>query len=148
MQLADLLAPDCVVLGLRMRDKPHLLADLARLAAAHAPGVVPTAIEAALSTRERLGSTGLGAGFALPHARVDRLDRFLGVFVRLARPIDFEAIDAKPVDLLFVLLIPAGAADHVGALAAVSRRFRDAALAGRLRRAATAAEAYRMLTED
>ncbi len=106
MDIADFLTPDRVTLNLRVRDKGHLITELTRLAASHAPAVSPATIEAALRARERLGSTGLGAGFALPHARIDGLKQFLGFLVRLARPIDFEAIDGGPVDLLFLLLIP------------------------------------------
>jgi nitrogen PTS system EIIA component len=147
MEIADLLAPDRVVLDLRPRDKTQLIAELARIAATHVPDAPATAIEAALSARERLGSTGLGSGFALPHARLEGLRQFVGLFARLARPIDFQAIDAKPVDLLFLLLIPAEASDHVGALAAVSRRFREPAIAGRLRKATSPAIAFGVLTE-
>lgn len=147
MDIAELLAPARVVLDLKARDKANLLAALSRIAAGSAPEVSQAVVEAALTARERLGSTGLGSGFALPHARIDGLGRFVGLFARLARPIDFDAIDAKPVDLLFLLLVPAGAADHVGALAAVSRRFRDRALAARLRATRTPADAFKMLTE-
>jgi nitrogen PTS system EIIA component len=105
------------------------------------------AVEAALLAREQLGSTGLGGGFALPHARIEGLDGFLGLFVRLAKPVDFAAIDDKPVTLVFVLLIPSeGAVAHVAALAAISRRFRDAALVASLRAVKTPAEAYGFLT--
>lgn len=147
MDISELLAPARVVLDVRTRDKAQLLTAISRTAAGFAPAITPAAVEAALLARERLGSTGLGAGFALPHARVEGLDQFVGLFIRLARPIDFEAIDAKPVDLLFLLLIPADVADHVGALAAVSRRFRDSSLAGQLRKAPTPAAAFKLLTE-
>lgn len=147
MDIADLLAPSRVVLDIRARDKAHLITDLARLAAAQAPAVAAANIEAALLAREQLGSTGLGAGFALPHARIEGLGQWFGLFVRLTRPIEFDAIDGKPVDLLFLLLIPAGMAEHVSALAAVSRRFRDTAMVGKLRKCATPAAAYALLTE-
>ena len=147
MDIADFLTPDRVTLNLRVRDKGHLITELTRLAASQAPAVSPDTIEAALRARERLGSTGLGAGFALPHARIDGLKQFLGFLVRLARPIDFEAIDGRPVDLLFLLLIPGAVADHVGALAAVSRRCRDGVVVGRLRKSANQAMAYNVLTE-
>jgi len=147
MEITDFLTPDRIALNLRARDKGQLITELSRLAASHAPPVSPAAIEAALRARERLGSTGLGAGFALPHARIDGLNQFLGFLVRLARPIDFDAIDGRPVDLLFLLLIPGDAAEHVSALAAVSRRCRDGALVGRLRESPTQANAYGVLTE-
>ncbi len=106
MELTELIAPAGVLLDVRARDKAHLITDLSRIAAGQTPSVPPAAIEAALLARERLGSTGLGAGFALPHARVEGLARFVGLFVRLSRPIEFDAIDGRPVDLLFLLLIP------------------------------------------
>jgi len=147
MELAEFLTPDRVVLDLRARDKPHLINDLSRLAGNAAPRTAEAAIRAALLEREQLGSTGLGGGFALPHARIDGLDRFIGLFARLARPIQFDAIDGKPVDLVFVLLIPAnGAPDHVTALAAISRRFRDAAVLAKVRRSDTPAAAFGVLT--
>jgi nitrogen PTS system EIIA component len=147
MELTELIAPAGVLLDVRARDKAHLITDLSRIAAGQTPSVSPAAIEAALLARERLGSTGLGAGFALPHARVEGLARFVGVFVRLSRPIEFDAIDGRPVDLLFLLLIPGDATDHVGALAAISRRFRDRGLAGSLRKAPNPTAAYGLLTE-
>src|SRR5690349_5177842 len=125
MDIADLLTDGRIALNLRVRDKRALLAELARLAAAQAQGVSATQVEAALQAREALGSTGLGRGFALPHARLEHLGSFVGVFVRLARPVAFDAIDGEPVDTVFLLLIPAAAEEHVSVLAAISRRFRD-----------------------
>ena len=92
MHLSDLIAPDRVFVDLRVADKAQLLGELARQAAARIP-VEAQAIVAALSARERLGSTGFGRGFALPHARVDEVEQLFGLFVRLAQPIDFAAID-------------------------------------------------------
>jgi PTS system nitrogen regulatory IIA component len=109
---------------------------------APACGVVPAeAVLAALQSREALGSTGLGKGFALPHARVEGLTRFIGLFARLGRPIEYDAIDGAPVDVVFLLLMPADAANaQMAALAAVSRRFRNGDTMVRLRKAdATAA---------
>jgi PTS system nitrogen regulatory IIA component len=147
MDIAELLSADRVVLNMRVRDKAALLTELARLASSHAPEVSSGEVEAALLGRERLGSTGLGAGFALPHARLARLDAFVGLFARLARPIDYSAIDDKPVDLVFLLLIPAEAVDHVAALAAVSRLFRDPAVVARVRKAGSTAATFDILTK-
>ena len=103
------------------------------------------AIYRALQGREQLGSTGVGRGIALPHARIDGIDTLFGMFIRLSRPIDFESIDEKPVDLVFLLLMPLDAGnEHVAALAAISRRLRDTAFTERLRKAANA-EAAREL---
>ena len=145
MHLSDLIAPDRVIVGLRSGDKTQLLSELARQAAARV-SVEAQAILAALSARERLGSTGFGRGFALPHARVNGVERLFGLFVRLAQPIDFAAIDGQPVDLVFLLLIPPGAGnDHVGALAAVARRMRDEGSLQKVRKANTAPDLYRIL---
>ena len=146
MELSEIMQPDRVIAGLRVRDKAHLTAELSRGAAA-ALKLEPSNIEAALTARERLGSTGLGRGFALPHARVSGLDRFFGLFARLARPIAFDAIDEQPVDLVFLLLIPENRKEsHVAVLAAISRRLRDQGVAQQLRKAINSADLYHLLT--
>lgn len=145
MDLADLLDPSCVAINARATSKEHLLRDLAARAAPLC-GVDAQAIFNALQAREALGSTGLGEGFALPHARVEGLDRLFGLFVRLNRPIPFESIDDKPVDLVFLLLIPATASsDHLAALAAISRHLRDKGFAASLRKAECAETLYALL---
>jgi nitrogen PTS system EIIA component len=136
MDIADLIAQDRIALDLRVRDKVRLLRELAKRVAPFSDGIEPDAILAALLSRETLGSTGLGKGFALPHARMEGLSRFVGLFARLTRPIEYDSIDGAPVDLVFLLLMPASADNNsVAALAAVSRRFRDAEAVARLRRA-------------
>jgi PTS system nitrogen regulatory IIA component len=135
MDIADLIAPDRIALDLRVRHKGQLLRELARRVAPFADGIPVEMIEAALQSRETLGSTGLGRGFALPHARLEGLSRLVGLFARLARPIEYDSIDGKAVDLVFLLLMPAGADNNsVAALAAVSRRFRDEDCVARLRK--------------
>ncbi|HBK06985.1 MAG TPA: hypothetical protein DDZ81_14255 [Acetobacteraceae bacterium] len=147
MTIADFLSPERVLLNVRARDKAQLIGDIARAFDRSGTGPAAEIVEASLLARERLGSTGFGAGFALPHARVEGLDRYTGMFLRLAKPIAFDAIDSKPVALVFVLLIPsAGETSHVGALAAISRLFRDADFVSRLLEVKTPAEAYRLLT--
>jgi PTS system nitrogen regulatory IIA component len=139
MDLADLINPSRVVFAARASNKEQLLRDLAARAAAQLNLDAQT-ISSALLAREELGSTGLGEGFALPHARVPGLDHFFGMFARLNRPIHFDSIDGKPVDLVFLLLIPATAGgEHLAALAAVSRHLRDQDFAASLRKAASAA---------
>jgi PTS system nitrogen regulatory IIA component len=136
MDIADFIARDRIALDLRVRDKTQLLQELAKRAAASIGGIQANTILAALLSREALGSTGLGKGFALPHARIEGLPRFAGLFARLARPIDYDAIDGAPIDLVFLLLMPADAGNaHVAALAAVSRRFRDSDVVAHLRSA-------------
>ncbi len=145
MKIDELLAPDGVIVGLRVADKGQLVQELAKRAAPQL-GIAAPAIATPLLEREQLGSTGLGKGFALPHARVAGLDRCFGLFARLARPVDFQAIDERPVDLVFLLLIPLDAEGaHVAALAAISRRMRDAALLDRVRKAGTADAVYLLI---
>ena len=147
MHVADLLTPDRVVAKLHATDKAQLLADLARRAAA-ATGLPQPAIQEALAAREALGPTGVGAGVAIPHARVAGLDRFFGLFARMKRQISYDAIDDQPVDLVFLLLIPPNATtEHLQALACVSRRLRDQKVTACLRKAEAAAALYSALTE-
>jgi PTS system nitrogen regulatory IIA component len=144
VKIADMIGKDNVVADLRAADKAQLLGELSRRAAASV-GIEQDVILKALRTREDLGSTGLGRGFALPHARIDLLPRFFALFARLARPIDFASIDDRPVDLVVLLLIPAKAGnEHLAALAAISRPLRDQAFVQRLR-AARDAEALHLL---
>jgi PTS system nitrogen regulatory IIA component len=145
MTIGDLIGPDRVVVGLRLGDKAQLLQDLAGRAAV-ATTLDASTIFNALQTRENLGSTGLGKGFALPHAQLEALDAPYALFVRLARPIDFAAIDERPVDIVILLLTPAnGGNQHLATLAAVSRPMRDAAFVQKLREAQDAAAVHKVL---
>lgn len=145
MPIADLIGPSQVVLGLRVADKAQLLDELSRRAAA-AVSLDQATILRALQAREQLGSTGLGKGFALPHARLERLSAFFALCLRLQRPIEYEAVDGKPVDLVILLLTPeAASAQHLATLAALSRPLRDEAFVQRLRRAPDAAALHRLL---
>ncbi len=131
MRLGELIGPDRVLVGLRAASKMQLLQELARRAGT-ALLQDPRVIFDALQAREDLGSTGLGKGFALPHARLDTIAAPFALFARLAKPIDFAAVDEKPVDLVALLLTPANAsAEHLSTLAAISRPMRnDACLQG------------------
>jgi len=144
MTIGDIIPPDQVVVGLRGLDKTHLLQDLAGRAA-RATSLEARAVFDALLLRENLGSTGLGKGFALPHARLEGLSRRYALFARLARPIDFTAIDGRPVDLLILLLAPADGADHLSTLAALSRPLRDEPFLQQLRAAPDAPAIHRLL---
>lgn len=147
MDIADLLSVDRIVLDLRVRDKDRLLQELGRRAEALGASVPAPRIVDALRHREQLGSTGLGAGFALPHASVEDLPRHFGMLVRLADPIPYDAIDGLPVDLVFLLLVPATqAAGNVAALAAVSRAFRDGNRTKDVRSSEDTATAFAALT--
>ena len=145
MNVADLIGPDHVVVGLRINDKAQLLQELARRAAP-AVKVEPDQLLTALQAREQLGSTGIGKGFAVPHARLETLTQPFALLVRLARPIDFAAVDEKPVDIVVLLLSPeADASRHLATLAAVCRPARDPLFLQRLRKAADAGEVHRLL---
>jgi len=147
MTVADLLAPDRVVLDLRVPDKRRLIDELARRAAAAAE-VSAEAIAEAIAARERLGSTGMGAGIAIPHARLAGAAQPVGVFARLRPALDFDAIDGRTVDLVFLLVLPARApGDHLDVLACVARRLRDADVKAALRRVGDAEAAHALLTE-
>lgn len=139
MTLDDLLAPDSVIHGLRASGKAALLEDLARHAA-RALDLDAGEILAALVRREGLGSTGIGAGVALPHARLNAVRRPYGLLARLREPLDFEAVDERPVDLVFLLLLPTeSGGEPLNALARVARRLRDPENAAALRAARNAA---------
>jgi PTS system nitrogen regulatory IIA component len=147
MEIEDLITPVSVIASLRVTNKRQALTDLARRAA---PLVKrdERAIFEVLWERERLGSTGIGTGTAVPHGKLPRLDRLYGVFARLDRPIPFDAIDDQPVDLMFLLLAPENAgADHLKALARVSRLFRDRAICQKLRGTDRAEALYALLTD-
>jgi nitrogen PTS system EIIA component len=145
MTIGEIIGPDRVVVGLRVADKTQLLQELAGRAAS-ALGLDRRAVFEALQARENLGSTGLGKGFALPHARLEALSETFALLVRLARPIDFAAIDERPVDLVILLLSPAdGGNHHLATLAALSRPLREAAFVEKLRRVPDAAALHRML---
>ena len=126
MQLSDFLDFDAIKTGLPGGNKRSLLQQLAN-AAGQRLGVEPAAILASLNEREQLGSTGFGQGVAIPHGKIEGLARIYGLFARLSEPIDYKAIDGRRVDLVFLLLSPPDAgADHLKALAAVSRVTRHA----------------------
>ena len=145
MDIRELIEPDRVLDRLEARDKSQLLAEIARRAA-EAAGLDSEVVLSALNAREQLGSTGVGHGVAVPHARIKGLARLLGLFARLARPVDFAAIDDQPVDLVFLMLIPAEAGnEYLAALSAVSRRLRDREVVRRLRAADGAAVLYDLL---
>ena len=133
MQLADFLDCDAIKTSLPGGNKRSLVQQLANLAGQRL-GLDPAAIVAGLNEREQLGSTGFGQGVAIPHAKIDGLPEIYALFARLGEPVDYKAIDGRPVDLVFLRLSPPGAgAEHLKALAAISRVTRDAATLERLR---------------
>ena len=130
---SDLLRPDAVVAGLAVASKKSLFAQLGTLGG-QALSVHARLVAERLAERERIGSTGFGGGVAIPHARLPGLPAPVGLFARLAQPIEFQAVDGIPVDLVFALLSPErGGSEHLKALARVSRRLRDRAFLAKLR---------------
>ena len=148
MEIADLLpGPDAVLACVKVSGKKALLAELVSRAAALYK-LDERRLFDRLLERERLGSTGIGGGIAIPHGRMATLSVPVGLFARLAQPIDFEAIDERPVDVVFLLVAPEGAgADHLKALARVSRLLRDRTLVEKLRATDNADALYAMLVE-
>ena len=147
MKIGDVIRPEHVIVGLRANDKAQLLQELARRAATTL-ALDQRLILDALQARENLGSTGLGKGFALPHARLAVLTSPFALFVRLARPIDFAAIDERPVDLVILLLPPESAGNqHLATLAALSRPLRDGEFVQRVRQAPDAAALHKLLAD-
>jgi PTS system nitrogen regulatory IIA component len=147
MDLNDLLSVEGVVPALKVASKKQAIQELSERAAA-LTGLPEREIFDTLLQRERLGSTGVGHGVAIPHGKLVRLDRLFGLFARLEQPIDFEALDEEPVDLVFVLLAPEGAgADHLKALARIARVLRDPATATKLRAATDPSALYALLTQ-
>jgi PTS system nitrogen regulatory IIA component len=145
MPLNDLVAPSAIIPVLKVNGKKQLLQELAAKAA-ELSGQNERAIFEILLQREKLGSTGVGNGIAIPHGKLARLNKLFGLFARLERPVDFEALDGQPVDLVFLLLAPEGAgADHLKALARVARILRDPDVARKLRDSRDAAALYAVL---
>jgi len=147
MNISDLLAPDSVIPALKVQSKKLLLQELAARAALQTR-LPEKRIFETLIERERLGTTGVGQGIAIPHGRMAEVTRITGVFARLEGGLDYEAVDGQPVDLVFMLLAPENAgADHLKALARVSRLLRNQQTCEKLRTANTAEAIYAILTD-
>lgn len=148
MEIIDLITPESVVGNLRVTSKKQALQDLSEKAASIS-GQHERAIFDVLMERERLGTTGVGSGIAIPHGKLPNIDKLYGVFARLESPVDFQAIDDQPVDLIFLLLAPESAgADHLKALARVSRLLRDKGTCEKLRGTDSADALYALLTDS
>ena len=145
MPLIDLVAPNAVIPALRVNSKKQILQELASKAAELCGQSERTILEI-LQQREKLGSTGVGNGIAIPHGKLPKLGKLFGLFARLERPVDFEALDGQPVDLVFLLLAPqAAGAAHLKARARVARLLRDAENARKLRQSRDVAALYAVL---
>lgn len=146
MALNDIVAVNAVIPALKVNGKKQVIQEIAARAA-ELSGLGERTIFETLLQREKLGSTGIGHGIAIPHGKLAKLDRLFGLFARLERPIDFESLDGQPVDLVFLLLAPEGAgADHLKALARVARLLRDPDIANKLRESRDADAIYAVLT--
>ncbi len=146
MEIKDLISSNVVAANLKATSKKQVLQDLSRRVA-DATGLHERAIFDVLMERERLGTTGVGNGIAIPHGKLPELDRLHGYFARLEQPVDFQSIDERPVDLIFLLLAPESAgADHLKALAKVSRVLRDDSICEKLRGTDTSDALYAILT--
>jgi nitrogen PTS system EIIA component len=145
MDLSDLLKPEAIVPSLKAHSKKQVIQDLCDKAS-RLTGLPEREIFETILQRERLGSTGVGNGVAIPHGKLKAIDGLVGVFARLSQPVDFDALDNQPVDLVFLLLAPEGAgADHLKALARIARVLRDGAVAERLRTTDDAVGLYSIL---
>jgi len=150
---SDMLRPDAVLTNMVAANKKAVFQQLSTIAAdnlADATGRIDAkSIADLLTAREKLGSTGFGGGVAIPHAKLPGLSQVTGVFARLAQPIDFQAVDDLPVDLVFMLVSPVDAgAEHLKALARVSRRLRDRTFLAKLRGAGSPDALYALFTAD
>jgi len=145
MPLTDLVASNAIIPALKVNNKKQVLQELAARAAVLS-GQSERAIFDILMQREKLGSTAIGNGIAIPHGKMPTLTRLFGLFARLDRPVDFEALDNQAVDLVFLLLAPEGAgADHLKALARIARLLRDPNIAHKLRASHDAESLYAVL---
>ena len=148
MKITDYLSPANAIVETRSLDKAQLLGELYERAAREL-GLDPRPVISAIAAREALGSTGVGGGIAIPHARLPWLERRFGLLARLKRPIDFDAIDGAPVDLVFLLLSSDKPEDEqLSALACAARALRDPEILARLRQARTGAELYAVIADD
>jgi len=147
MKIKDFLSASDVALDVRASDKASLLRDLAARAAT-ALNLSADAVASEIQKRDELGSTGIGSGISIPHARFRELMEPFGLLVRLRQPIEFDAIDGQPVDIVFLLMLPATSQlDQLNALAAVARKLRDREVLRKLRSATSRTELYRAVTE-
>jgi nitrogen PTS system EIIA component len=145
MTITDLVAPEAILPALKVNSKKQALQELAARASA-LTGQNERAVFEVLLQREKLGTTAVGYGVAIPHGKLPKLEKLFGLFARLERPIDFEAMDGQPVDLVFLLLAPEGAgADHLKALARIARLLRDQDVAKKLRASRDAQAIYSVL---
>ena len=148
VEIEDILSADQIVISLEAGSKKNALQELASKAASKT-GLEEHEIFEVLMERERLGTTGVGSGIAIPHGKMPDLEQFFGCFAKLDNPVDFDAVDGEPVDLIFLLLAPElVGAEHLKALARISRVLRNSSKCDKLRSAKTPEKIFRLLTQD
>lgn len=147
MQISDILSLDCILSNVDCHSKKDTLDTLAKTIAASDSGTSQTEVFDCLIARERLGSTGLGNGIAIPHGRLKQGKKTLAAFLQLETAVDYDAIDKLPVDLLFALIVPEESTEeHLQTLAKLAEMFSDPSIVNKLRRANTSEEIYSILT--
>ncbi len=147
MKISDILSQNTIVTSVKAATKRQLLGEMAAKLARH-ENIDFHAVEDAMIERENLGSTGLGGGIAFPHARIDGAKRVKAYFTKLSSPIDFDAVDGEKVDLVFMLVSPENSgADHLEAMATLSKAMRNKTMCAKLRKATTKDEIYKILTK-
>ena len=148
MDLGEILGKDAIVLDLKVGSKKQLLQAMSERAA-ELTNLSAREIFDTILQREKLGSTGVGNGIAIPHGKFDKFEKIFGVFARLNAPIDFDSLDEKPVDIVFLLLAPESAgADHLKALSRIARVLRDPQRLAALRSAQAESGLYELLVDD
>lgn len=147
MKIAEILSPERVSQGHTFTSKKKALEELATLLARGVPSIQATDILTSLSAREKLGSTGLGHGVAIPHGRMPSVSQSIGAFMRLKHPLDYDAHDGQPVDLIFGLLVPHSATEtHLKHLAAIAEMFSDNGFCQQLRESADESALFRLIS--
>ena len=149
MKIAEVLTPVRILPNLCGQDKPEILNELATCLATDQSAIDHSSLKAVLAERERLGSTAIGDGIAIPHGKIASVKQILGVFGRCSRGVDFDSLDGNPTHLFFLLVAPEDSASlHLKALARVSRLFRDNSFRDQLMSASEASEIYRLILEE
>ena len=149
MQILDILSAERVAIDVNAASKKAVLEELARLVGSDIPDLTPAQAFDGLVSRERLGSTGLGNGIAIPHGRIKHLSNTVGAFLRTESALDFDAVDGEPVDLFFALFVPQEATDeHLAILADLAKAFSNEELVGKLRMLTTTQNIYSLLVNS
>ncbi len=147
MEITDILRPDCTLCAVQGSSKKKILELISLKASEFLPDIDQAVILSSLMGREKMGSTGIGGGIALPHGRLAELDKALAVLVTSESPIEFDAIDNAPVDIFFAILVPeAKASEHLGTLAAIAQKLNDKTTLANIRQATTSEQLYKVVS--